>query len=180
MTCVLRKSAGPGNATSSPRAVILLLALLFSDFDPIPRPRILRIQVWAHAPYSEGNPTQPMEQRADMLVFSFFLWTPCRGQTMLVTRPPLPRQDWAPPPPPGPTLRDCVERREREAGLRCCAASCCVGPSDEDPFVDVPLKITFFGGDHGKKPSTWHESRAHSSFEPYQLVGIWAHNSRSF
>ncbi|KAJ7489422.1 hypothetical protein FB451DRAFT_965994, partial [Mycena latifolia] len=46
--------------------------------------------------------------------------------------------EWAPPPAPGPTLRDRVERREREAGLRCCDASCGVGPSDEDPFVAVP------------------------------------------
>ncbi|KAJ7697776.1 hypothetical protein B0H14DRAFT_3529157 [Mycena olivaceomarginata] len=122
MTCVLRKSAGPGNATSSPRAVILLLALLFSDFDPIPRPRILRIQVWAHAPYSEGNPTQPMEQRADMLVFSFFSVDPLQRANHAGDESPFPRQDWAPPPPPGPTLRDRVERREREAGLRCCAA----------------------------------------------------------
>ncbi|KAJ7678218.1 hypothetical protein DFH06DRAFT_975293 [Mycena polygramma] len=51
--------------------------------------------------------------------------------------PPPPPQEWAPPPAPGPTLRDRVERREREAGLRCCDASCGVGPSDEDPFVEV-------------------------------------------
>ncbi|KAJ7705347.1 hypothetical protein B0H17DRAFT_920203 [Mycena rosella] len=48
-----------------------------------------------------------------------------------------PPQEWAPPPAPGPTLRDRIERREREAGLRCCDASCGVGPSDEDPFVEV-------------------------------------------
>ncbi|KAJ7100612.1 hypothetical protein B0H15DRAFT_770216 [Mycena belliarum] len=46
--------------------------------------------------------------------------------------------EWAAPPAPGPTLRDRVERREREAGLRCSDASCGVGPSDEDPFVAVP------------------------------------------
>ncbi|KAK7052317.1 hypothetical protein R3P38DRAFT_3594992 [Favolaschia claudopus] len=51
--------------------------------------------------------------------------------------PPPPQQDWAPPPAPGPTLRDRVERREREAGLRCWDKSCEVGPSDEDPFVEV-------------------------------------------
>ncbi|KAJ7708469.1 hypothetical protein B0H14DRAFT_3903021 [Mycena olivaceomarginata] len=52
---------------------------------------------------------------------------------------PLLQRYWAPPPPQGPTLRDHVEHREREAGLRCCAMSCCVGPSDEDPFVDASL-----------------------------------------
>ncbi|KAJ7491597.1 hypothetical protein B0H11DRAFT_2008434 [Mycena galericulata] len=48
--------------------------------------------------------------------------------------------EWVPPPAPGPTLRDHVERREREAGLRCCDASCGVGPSDEDPVVQVPTQ----------------------------------------
>ncbi|KAJ7621176.1 hypothetical protein FB45DRAFT_136950 [Roridomyces roridus] len=52
-------------------------------------------------------------------------------------QPPPPPQEWAPPPPPGPTFRQRVERREREAGLRCYDASCGVGPSDEDPFVVV-------------------------------------------
>ncbi|KAJ7934009.1 hypothetical protein B0H13DRAFT_1558946, partial [Mycena leptocephala] len=50
---------------------------------------------------------------------------------------PLLQEDWEPPPPPGPTLRDRVERCEREVGLRCCATLCYVGPSDEDPFVGV-------------------------------------------
>ncbi|KAJ7220503.1 hypothetical protein GGX14DRAFT_335801, partial [Mycena pura] len=44
-------------------------------------------------------------------------------------------QEWAPPAAPGPTLRDRVERGEREAGLRCWDASCGVGPSDDDPFT---------------------------------------------
>lgn len=30
-----------------------------------------------------------------------------------------------------------MEKREQEAGLRCCDMSCGVGPSDEDPWVDV-------------------------------------------
>ncbi|KAJ7031128.1 hypothetical protein C8F04DRAFT_1041841 [Mycena alexandri] len=53
---------------------------------------------------------------------------------------PQPPLEWAPPPAPGPTLRDRVERREREAGLRCDDASCGVGPSDEEPFVEVDVK----------------------------------------
>ncbi|KAG2009593.1 hypothetical protein CC2G_012508 [Coprinopsis cinerea AmutBmut pab1-1] len=48
-----------------------------------------------------------------------------------------PKKDWTPPPAPGPTLRQRVERREREAGLRCCDVSCGVGPSDDDPFVSL-------------------------------------------
>ena len=54
------------------------------------------------------------------------------------TRPPrqqVPRKKWAPPPPPGLTLRQKVEKREQEVGLRCCDVSCGVGPSDEDPWV---------------------------------------------
>ncbi|KAJ7267483.1 hypothetical protein C8J57DRAFT_1327826 [Mycena rebaudengoi] len=48
-----------------------------------------------------------------------------------------PPQEWAPPPAPGPTLRDRVERRERETGLRCCDSSCGVGPSDDEPFIEL-------------------------------------------
>ncbi|KAI0917066.1 hypothetical protein AcW2_007294 [Taiwanofungus camphoratus] len=47
-------------------------------------------------------------------------------------RPPEKRQ-WSLPAPPGPTLRQRVERRERELGLRCWDVSCGLGPSDEDP-----------------------------------------------
>ncbi|KAI0754780.1 hypothetical protein C8Q80DRAFT_1141054 [Daedaleopsis nitida] len=48
------------------------------------------------------------------------------------TRPAQKRQ-WAPPPAPGPTLRQVVERNEREIGLRCSDVSCGLGPSDDDP-----------------------------------------------
>lgn len=47
------------------------------------------------------------------------------------------RKEWSPPPAPGPTLRQRVEQKEREAGLRCDDASCGVGPSDEDPCPSV-------------------------------------------
>jgi hypothetical protein len=52
-------------------------------------------------------------------------------------RPSREKKQWTPPPAPGPTLRNRVEEREREVGLRCCDTSCGVGPSDEDPFPDV-------------------------------------------
>jgi len=45
------------------------------------------------------------------------------------------KKPWTPPPAPGPTLRQRIEKREREAGLRCYDVSCGVGPSDEDPLI---------------------------------------------
>ncbi|KAF8886236.1 hypothetical protein CPB84DRAFT_1685168 [Gymnopilus junonius] len=45
-----------------------------------------------------------------------------------------PKRAWTLPPAPGPTLRQRIERKEREAGLRCFDVSCGVGPSDEEPF----------------------------------------------
>jgi hypothetical protein len=52
--------------------------------------------------------------------------------------PPAPRV-WAPPPPPGLTLRQRVEQGEREHGLRCDDVSCGLGPSDEDPEPSANL-----------------------------------------
>ncbi|KAL7279823.1 hypothetical protein ACG7TL_006230 [Trametes sanguinea] len=46
---------------------------------------------------------------------------------------PVPKRKWTLPPPPGPTLRQLVERNEREMGLRCSDVSCGLGPSDDDP-----------------------------------------------
>ncbi|KAF9465306.1 hypothetical protein BDZ94DRAFT_1254215 [Collybia nuda] len=50
-------------------------------------------------------------------------------------RVPRERKAWTLPPAPGPSLRQRIERREREAGLRCYDVSCGVGPSDEDPLI---------------------------------------------
>ncbi|KAF5393633.1 hypothetical protein D9757_000053 [Collybiopsis confluens] len=47
---------------------------------------------------------------------------------------PSERRQWIPPP-PGLSLRQTIEKREREAGMRCWDVSCGVGPVDEDPFV---------------------------------------------
>jgi len=47
---------------------------------------------------------------------------------------PRPKGPWTLPPAPGPSLRQRIERREFEAGLRCNNISCGVGPSDEEPF----------------------------------------------
>ncbi|OCH91593.1 hypothetical protein OBBRIDRAFT_792071 [Obba rivulosa] len=54
------------------------------------------------------------------------------------TAPPQPgarreKRRWSLPAAPGPTLRQRIERREREMGLRCSDPTCGLGPSDEDP-----------------------------------------------
>ncbi|EIN12806.1 hypothetical protein PUNSTDRAFT_50034 [Punctularia strigosozonata HHB-11173 SS5] len=43
-------------------------------------------------------------------------------------------KEWTLPPAPGLTVRQRVEKRERELGLRCSDPTCGVGPSDEDPY----------------------------------------------
>jgi hypothetical protein len=43
------------------------------------------------------------------------------------------RKQWTLPPAPGPSLRQRVEEKERDAGLRCYDVSCGVGPFDDDP-----------------------------------------------
>lgn len=55
------------------------------------------------------------------------------------TRPPREKKAWTLPPAPGMTLRQRVERKEREAGLRCYDVSCGVGPSDDEPSVPIPV-----------------------------------------
>jgi hypothetical protein len=58
------------------------------------------------------------------------------GIPMRAPQPEGEKRPWTPPPPPGPTLRQRIERREWEAGLRCHDVSCGLGPSDEDPLGD--------------------------------------------
>lgn len=48
------------------------------------------------------------------------------------------RRSWAPPPPPGLTLRQTIEKREREAGLRCWDVSCGLAPDDDCPLREIP------------------------------------------
>lgn len=47
------------------------------------------------------------------------------------------QKEWTLPPPPGLTLRQRIELKEREAGLRCSDISCGIGPTDEDPTPEV-------------------------------------------
>ncbi|TFY68999.1 hypothetical protein EVJ58_g666 [Rhodofomes roseus] len=79
-------------------------------------------------------------------------------------RPPE-KQQWTPPAPPGQTLRQRVERKERERGLRCWDVSCGLGPMDEDPFPVIDpstirqISINRIGG-NGEKvcEHTFHPS----------------------
>ncbi|KAA1474660.1 hypothetical protein DENSPDRAFT_756421, partial [Dentipellis sp. KUC8613] len=50
---------------------------------------------------------------------------------------PREKRPWTPPPAPGPSLRQRVEARERDAGLRCDDVTCGIGPSDEDPVPEL-------------------------------------------
>lgn len=52
-------------------------------------------------------------------------------------RRPAEKRQWTPPPAPGPTLRQIVERNERRMGLRCSDVSCGIGPSDDDPASTI-------------------------------------------
>ncbi|THH32411.1 hypothetical protein EUX98_g1777 [Antrodiella citrinella] len=53
-----------------------------------------------------------------------------------------PKPQWIIPPPPGPTLRQRIEKRERELGLRCWDISCGLGPTDEDPEPTPGIDVT--------------------------------------
>ncbi|KIP01308.1 hypothetical protein PHLGIDRAFT_39147, partial [Phlebiopsis gigantea 11061_1 CR5-6] len=50
------------------------------------------------------------------------------------------KRRWTPPVGTGPTLRERVERKERELGLRCADISCGLGPSDDDPTPVVDAR----------------------------------------
>ncbi|KAL5512762.1 hypothetical protein ACEPAG_3028 [Sanghuangporus baumii] len=52
------------------------------------------------------------------------------------------RKEWTSPPPPGLTLRQRIEKREREAGLRCDDVSCGLAPTDEDPTPEWPPEMS--------------------------------------
>ncbi|TFK71251.1 hypothetical protein BDN72DRAFT_742830, partial [Pluteus cervinus] len=88
------------------------------------------------------------------------------------------KKDWTLPPAPGPTLRERVERKEREAGLRCHDMSCGIGPSDEDPFVDVAesslkqlsIKVLVNFENHHQNEDGTMKMVCHHKFHPACLV----------
>ncbi|KAG6919214.1 hypothetical protein DXG01_008008 [Tephrocybe rancida] len=79
-------------------------------------------------PQAPGQPTNAQFPRLTRL-------PPVASPYYPAAPPPREKKAWTLPPAPGPTLRQRIERREREAGLRCFDISCGVGPSDEDPFA---------------------------------------------
>ena len=69
---------------------------------------------------------------------------PLRPNMFRPTRPMPPRRErktWTLPPAPGPSLRQRVEQREREQGLRCSDTSCGIGPSDDDPYPEPSASV---------------------------------------
>jgi hypothetical protein len=89
--------------------------------------------------------------------------------------PPRERKTWSLPPAPGPSLRQCVEQREREMGLRCSDTSCGVGPCDEDPYPEMSASLTKQVSIHPLPGAGNHESDGHASvcaheFHPACLV----------
>ncbi|PFH51206.1 hypothetical protein AMATHDRAFT_59465 [Amanita thiersii Skay4041] len=99
-----------------------------------------------------------------------FLFRPDAPTSASAPSAPAEKKQWAPPPAPGPTLRQRVEKKEREAGLRCHDVSCGIGPSDDDPFVSVTevsmkqLSLQSLNGDGSESdpktscPHTFHPS----------------------
>lgn len=87
-------------------------------------------------------------------------------------RPPVPeKRQWTPPPPPGLTLREQVEKKERELGLRCSDISCGLGPSDEDPTPVVDprtIRQVAIRPRKGKGPE--HDRVCAHTFHPACLV----------
>ncbi|KAG8214386.1 hypothetical protein J3R82DRAFT_9379 [Butyriboletus roseoflavus] len=70
---------------------------------------------------------------------------PLRPNMFRPTRPMPPhreRKTWILPPAPGPSLRQRIEQREREQGLRCSDTSCGVGPCDDDPYPEPSVSLT--------------------------------------
>ncbi|EEB91962.1 hypothetical protein MPER_09600 [Moniliophthora perniciosa FA553] len=82
------------------------------------------------------------------MTFSQFLRTtaglphapPPRRRERPVPAPRPPPKKWSAPLPPGLTLRERIEKKEREAGLRCADPSCGIGPNDDEPFVEGQKK----------------------------------------
>ena len=99
---------------------------------------------------------------------------------MIRARPAEKRQ-WTPPPAPGPTLRQVIERNEREMGLRCSDVSCGLGPSDEDPVSSIDLSaLRQISIQPLKSDTSDKEAVCEHSFHPACLVSAervagWGH-----
>lgn len=144
-------ASGPGARIPPPPPPIH--PQFFPDFFPMPRPPRA-----GSAPTPQSGTAQPGTQaqatpQDDEVMFDDFWPFPGIPAEGVLGWPPVPpdagprpglrrraggarlpeKRQWTLPPPPGPTLRQRVETRERELGMRCCDISCGLGPSDEDP-----------------------------------------------
>lgn len=105
-------------------------ANLFAAF-----PGPFRVPPARGAPHG-ADPTAPPPTRESLpFPLPTFPFDMGMGGPRRAPRQPREKKVWTLPPAPGPTLRQRIERKEREAGLRCYDVSCGVGPSDEEPFA---------------------------------------------
>ncbi|TBU45529.1 hypothetical protein BD309DRAFT_1017762 [Dichomitus squalens] len=86
------------------------------------------------------------------------------------SRRPVEKRQWAPPPAPGPTLRQVVERNERQLGLRCSDVSCGLGPSDDDPVSSVDVSSLRQIAIRPKSDTSGQETVCEHRFHPACLV----------
>ncbi|KAG6896688.1 hypothetical protein C0992_006678 [Termitomyces sp. T32_za158] len=103
-----------------------------SNLGPIPAGAAQPAQVQAQTQTPSGQPQQAPPGPDGQV-------PPTASPRVRRERAPREKKPWTLPPPPGPTLRQRIEKREREAGFRCYDVSCGVGPSDEEPFVGAVL-----------------------------------------
>ena len=101
---------------------------------------------------------------------------------------PAEKRHWTPPPAPGPTLRQVVERNEREMGLRCSDVSCGIGPSDEDDLSAFPAldfsTLRQIGIRPPKDDTSGREAVCEHKFHPACLVSAgrvagWGHEEKT-
>ncbi|OBZ68704.1 hypothetical protein A0H81_11248 [Grifola frondosa] len=112
----------------------------FAGVDAPPRPegqeRDIHPETWQHVfvdpPPPLFNPAQNIPPPPPF-PFNFEPTANMNGPSGQGRRRPSQKRQWTLPPPPGPTLRQRIERKEHEMGLRCSDMSCGLGPSDEDP-----------------------------------------------
>uniref|UniRef100_A0A0W0F0M2 RING-type domain-containing protein n=1 Tax=Moniliophthora roreri TaxID=221103 RepID=A0A0W0F0M2_MONRR len=111
-----------------------------TSFSDPPRPQS-QPQSRPQPPSPVQTPASPVFDEETPMTFSQFL----RTTAGLPRAPPpgrrgRPPKKWSAPLPPGLTLRERIEKKEREAGLRCADPSCGVGPNDDEPFVEGQKK----------------------------------------